>query len=487
MHRHIAVALIVCALLIRSLGVQARTPQALEPDRIHALIIGVLQFRDQGLRPYPRAGRKDAELYQLLLQRQVPRQNISLFLDSSATRSKVLPALQKLAAAAGEKDTLIIYYAGHGIRTPDGSTFFALFDTDSRKPQQTALSLAHTGNVLSRHFKGKRLLLFADCCHSGSLSRVARIFSTRPTQALALTSADACNNSTGNWTFTMTLLDCLRGSYLADHNKDRWISLAELRAETAAAMKHVERQLYGYANYGVPLNFRLARRQKKIPGLIRSRPSFPRGSYVAVRFGNKWRPGRVLFVRKSGYKVRLYAYNSYQELKVKRRRLKAISFRSWKQGQLVRVRWSKHWFPARIRRVRNHFHLISYLGWPRFWDEWVMGNRIRPLKDKQAQGKEPVLVEWKGRWYPACILKSGRQGKFRIHYLGYSKAWDEWVPRSRIRFPRQKGKNSILVEWKGRWYPARLLKTKGSKALIKFENSSGREIWVGTNRIRQKK
>jgi len=29
------------------------------------------------------------------------------------------------------------------------------------------------------------------------------------------------------------------------------------------------------------------------------------------------------------------------------------------------------------------------------------------------------------------------EGRFRIHYVGYEAAWDEWVPSTRIRFPEK--------------------------------------------------
>lgn len=43
-----------------------------------------------------------------------------------------------------------------------------------------------------------------------------------------------------------------------------------------------------------------------------------------------------------------------------------------------------------------------------------------------------LQVEWKGGWYPATILKT-RGDQYYIHYDGYSSSWDEWVGRNRIR------------------------------------------------------
>jgi hypothetical protein len=45
---------------------------------------------------------------------------------------------------------------------------------------------------------------------------------------------------------------------------------------------------------------------------------------------------------------------------------------------------------------------------------------------------ERVEVEWEGDWYPATILEA-RGAKYKIHYLGYSTEWDEWIEAARLR------------------------------------------------------
>ena len=50
--------------------------------------------------------------------------------------------------------------------------------------------------------------------------------------------------------------------------------------------------------------------------------------------------------------------------------------------------------------------------------------------------KPDCLVEWRGAWYPSKVLEHKLQnGKplVRIHYLGYDASWDEWVGSERIR------------------------------------------------------
>jgi hypothetical protein len=52
-------------------------------------------------------------------------------------------------------------------------------------------------------------------------------------------------------------------------------------------------------------------------------------------------------------------------------------------------------------------------------------------KDEWKKG-DAVAVEWKGGWYQASILEA-KDGKFKVHYEGYSANWDEWVEPARIR------------------------------------------------------
>ncbi len=45
---------------------------------------------------------------------------------------------------------------------------------------------------------------------------------------------------------------------------------------------------------------------------------------------------------------------------------------------------------------------------------------------------DQVEVEWKGKWYPATVLRIEKRAHF-IHYIGHNDSWDEYVGRDRIR------------------------------------------------------
>jgi hypothetical protein len=45
-----------------------------------------------------------------------------------------------------------------------------------------------------------------------------------------------------------------------------------------------------------------------------------------------------------------------------------------------------------------------------------------------------VMVEWKGSWWPAKVIDvSEGKAPYKIHYDGYSSSWDEWVTNDRIK------------------------------------------------------
>jgi hypothetical protein len=45
--------------------------------------------------------------------------------------------------------------------------------------------------------------------------------------------------------------------------------------------------------------------------------------------------------------------------------------------------------------------------------------------------EEHILVEWKGQWWNAKILKK-KNNLYYVNYLGWSNKWNEWVKISRM-------------------------------------------------------
>ncbi len=395
------------------------------PDTF-GVLTGVLAFSDPSVTAFSDELRKDRELYEALVRRGIPKENVSLLLDAEATESKVMAALASTARRAPKGSTLLFYYAGHGARDAEGKPYFLAHDTSSGEHE---LYLERVARTLADGFAGKRLVLMADCCYSGALREVADALPN--VDVVMLTSADASNLSTESWTFTQTVIDSLSGDGLADANGDGSISLGELASEVAEAMKHREAQRHGFFLRGVAASEPLARagpRPRQVPGA-----PFAPGAYVRVTEGEA---GRAVRVREAGAReslVRYYLYNHAEDRKVKNTDLAPSAFRRVAVGSDLSVFWGGKIWDARVTRVDGDFHFITYPGWPAHWDEWILSDRIADASDVGTGTEKQVRVEWRGRWYPA-VVRERRGKRYLIHYVGFESTWDEWVGAERIRF-----------------------------------------------------
>ena len=284
----------------------ATAAPALEPANTYGVIVGVLSWQNPAIGRFSTANRKDQELHDELIKRGVPRENLKLLLDNQATLANIRKSLRAVAGRARADATFVFYYAGHGSKLPAGDVGLLNYDSG---PGQASLAGTEVADLLQQHFKGGRVLLLADCCHSGGLKAAAERLSKKGIAAASLTSADASNISTGNWTFTQTILDALRGDPVFDANADGRITLEETAREVAAAMKHREMQKAGYALHGLAADYELARTATP------RRAAPPVGADLAVYdyvqatdAGGRNRPARIVEWKEGNYVVQFYDY-----------------------------------------------------------------------------------------------------------------------------------------------------------------------------------
>ena len=145
----------------------------------HALLIGINR--------YPRipnadlqGGVSDMELMRSLLADRFgfPAATTRTLRDEEATQEAIRAALAALAAAAGENDVVVLFYAGHGSRMADprqpGRMIESMVPSDSGRG--TAPNLDIVGEEIDRwvqkvNEKTPFVTLIFDCCHSGSVTR----------------------------------------------------------------------------------------------------------------------------------------------------------------------------------------------------------------------------------------------------------------------------------------------------------------------------
>ena len=126
---------------------------------------------------------------------------------------------------------------------------------------------------------------------------------------------------------------------------------------------------------------------------------------------------------------------------------------------------------------------------------------------------DEVMVEWKGKEYPALILTAFPDGKFKVHYDGYEDQWDESIPKSRVKGYRKGDEprpeppaevrakaleaaqsntyrlgDQVRVLWSGKYYPAQIVEVVGKEQYRVHYEGYGSE-WdenVGLSRIQPK-
>ncbi|MBL8016171.1 MAG: caspase family protein [Ignavibacteria bacterium] len=390
----------------------------------YGVVAGALEWKDPGFSPFSNRNRKDKELYSLLKSQGVQGKNVTLLIDNEATvdamKSAVLDALEK----APEGSTFIFYYAGHGVKDDDSRIYFASYDITSGNYKKTGFDVSWLGDAVKDKFKGKLVWLLADCCYSGALLDEAEKISSAGKNVIVLTSAASCNISTGNWTFTQTIIDCFSGLPLADRNGDGTISISETGKELGDAMKFRERQMCGYRLFGIDETAPLAKTNGSKTG---SPGDFAPGAYYMAPKGGDMAAVRILSADKNSVECEFYDYCDKSTAGFSKSELQPIYFVNYKIGDKIKVSWEGKWYDAEVKKAENDFYYIKYDGYEDFWNEWVAYDRIKTGRERSAQ------VEQKGVWYPAEVLEE-KDGRYFIRYTNYSYVWDEWVGKDRIRF-----------------------------------------------------
>ena len=128
----------------------------------------------------------------------------------------------------------------------------------------------------------------------------------------------------------------------------------------------------------------------------------------------------------------------------------------------LEVRSEGDWYKAKVIDARGGTYRVHYFGYEDSDDEWVTRREFRTsrvsaasnqkrndnsnwkLSDYRAANESRsvseyrvganIEVNWKGKWYNARILDA-KEGRHLVHYTGYDDSWDEWVPNNRIRRP----------------------------------------------------
>ncbi|MGO4756612.1 caspase family protein, partial [Streptomyces sp. 2MCAF27] len=139
---------------------------AMDPKKSACVLIGVSRYQHlPDLRSVP--GNLDA-LSRLLADGSVwglPAGRIAKVLDPPTAGDLTGPIYDAIERAP---DTLIVYYAGHGLKTLEDEQLYLTVSTSQRNRSETTLAYRRLRQILETcRDRVKRRVVILDCCHSG--------------------------------------------------------------------------------------------------------------------------------------------------------------------------------------------------------------------------------------------------------------------------------------------------------------------------------
>jgi|GEM_PF-1715004 len=138
-----------------------------DPERCHALIIGIDQYQHWNSL---RCAAGDARAVANVLKQNYGYGDIRLLLNEQATRKGIMDSLDSLLEL-GDSDSLFIYFAGHGWMDTRNQAGYWIPADAPRDDKTEYLSNAQIAAEYFRKYKVKHLLVVADACFSGALLR----------------------------------------------------------------------------------------------------------------------------------------------------------------------------------------------------------------------------------------------------------------------------------------------------------------------------
>ncbi len=141
---------------------------AREGSGLHAVVVGVDQYVETNLQL--NFARSDAQRFAgALKQREgkyYGRVEVTELLDGQVSAQGVLSELEAAVARARKGDTVLFFFAGHGVRGSDGGYYLAPPELAAADPAGTGLAWAKVAAVIAK--SQVRVVVILDACHSGA-------------------------------------------------------------------------------------------------------------------------------------------------------------------------------------------------------------------------------------------------------------------------------------------------------------------------------
>jgi hypothetical protein len=229
-------------------------PERAAADK-YAVVIGISHYSDTsgGLTNLQFADRDARDFRDFLFSPDggsFPKDNVRILLNEDATSQNVRSALFTFLTKAQPQDEVVLYIAGHGAADPNDprNLYLLTYDTKLEDMGGTAFPMWHLQDVFTRVLKAKRVITFADTCHSygfsGERGRGKKSNNlvnqyiahyANDSDRAVITASDISQLSYegdkwggGHGVFTYYLLKGLKGE--ADFNRDGTVTAGELFA-----------------------------------------------------------------------------------------------------------------------------------------------------------------------------------------------------------------------------------------------------------------
>ncbi|MCU0387514.1 MAG: caspase family protein [Chitinophagaceae bacterium] len=217
---------------------------------IHALVIGISKYQDNGIRSLQFAADDAVKFVEFLKSPaggNVPSENIKLLLNERATTAEIDLALDQLFSRVQKNDRVYFYFAGHGdmeTKTFANLGFLLAYNTPRFNYTRNAIRIEDINlfvTTLSTK-KDAEVIVITDACHSGKLAgdrfngrRVVGEALRRVEQnevRLASCEPDQLSNESESWgggrgVFSYYLIKGLEGEASRDSSKE--VTVGEIK------------------------------------------------------------------------------------------------------------------------------------------------------------------------------------------------------------------------------------------------------------------
>ncbi len=233
--------------------------QQTDGPKTYALVIGVAKYLDPKI-PQLQFANRDAEIFADFLKSKaggsVPKENIRLLVDETATSGAVINAIYWLKDICNKGDKVYIYFSGHGDLeniTMYNNGFLICYDSPPFNYVNLALSIDYLNDIANTISikKQANVIMITDACHSGKMTE--KIFKgnflagnqlrTLRNNEIRITSssADQLSNEKADWgggrgVFSYYLINGLKG-LAAKSNSDK-ITLDDIKNYLDSSLKN---------------------------------------------------------------------------------------------------------------------------------------------------------------------------------------------------------------------------------------------------------